>query len=122
MTLTVSKKIGRDLVFLVLTGMFVQLGLMGYVFYSAYEGRVDLVESQREACLTRGTVANEANARFQRAHTRYITKVTGAKSVQEDVKKAAREAVKVFRETSTTLTRVANVDCMKAYPKASFFP
>lgn len=117
-----TRKTGRGLVFLILIGMFVQLGVLGYVFYSSYAGRADLVQANRKACITRGSVANKANARFQRAHTTYITTVTGAKSVKEDVKTAARKAVKTFRKTTKILEQLAAVNCIKAYPKARFFP
>lgn len=112
-----------SLVRLILILFFVQLALVSYVFYQSYAGRQDTVEVQRKACRERGSVANQANADFQNAHTKYITKVIfKSPSVQEDVKDHAREAVKTFRKTSKTLTDLANIDCEEAYPNASFFP
>lgn len=118
-----TKKQGKGLVWLMLIGMFVQCCVIGYVVYSGYEGRQSLVEYSRTACSDRGKVANKANADFQNAHTKYITKVIfESPSVKADVKGHAREAVKTFNRTSAILTKLSKVDCTKAYPHASFLP
>jgi hypothetical protein len=118
-----TKKQGQGLVWLILIGMFVQCCVIGYVMYSSYSGRKDLVSFNRTACENRGRVANQANADFETAHTKYITKVIfDSPSVKADVKGHAREAVKTFNRTSAILTDLAHVNCRKAYPNASFFP
>lgn len=116
-----SHEAATGLAKLVVVGMLVMLGVTAYVFYTDYAGRVNSVTAQRAAC-ERGKLDRNSNAAFQRAHTEYITTVTGAKSVKEDVKKAARKAVKTFRKTSQELSERAKIKCAQAIPKASFFP
>jgi predicted nucleic-acid-binding protein len=45
-----------------------------------------------------------------------------AKSVQKDVKDAAREAIKVYTKTAADLTKRSKIDCSVAYPKARLLP
>lgn len=106
---------------LLICGMLAMLVVVAYVFYTDFEGRKNTVTAQRAGC-ERSKLDRTANAAFQRAHTEYITTVTGAKSVKEDVKKAARKAVKTFQRTSKDLSKRAKIKCRKAFPKASFFP
>lgn len=117
----VTKGMIKGLVWLIVIGMFVQLAVVGFVFEQSYQGRVDLVASQRKGC-ARGKLDRQDNADFQRAQATYITKVTHAKSVQEDVKAAAREAVRTFNRTSKSLAERAQIDCTEAFPKASWHP
>lgn len=117
----ISREAGRSLVRLILIGMAVQLIVIFYVGWESYAGRVNLVKSQRAGC-ERGKLDRTDNADFQRAHTKYITSVTDAASVKEDVKSAAREAVQTFRRTSEELTQRAHIICADVYPKASLLP
>lgn len=112
---------GANVVKLVIIGLSIQLLVILFVLYSSYEGRVRLVESQQRGC-ERGKLDRADNAAFQRAHTIYITKVTGAKSVKQDVKDAAEIAVITFRRTSANLAARSKIDCETAFPKASFLP
>lgn len=116
-----SPETGARVVKLVIGCLIVQLLLLGYVFYQSYEGRVDLVGAQRAAC-ERGKLDRTDNADFQRAHTTYIIHVTDAQSVEEDVKKAARQAVKTFKRTSEDLSKRAKIHCAEVFPKASIAP
>lgn len=106
---------------LIVIGMLVQLLVIGYVFYQGFTGRQDIVHSQRLGC-KRGKLDRQDNADFQNAHAVYITRVTDARSVQQDVKDAANEALMTFERTSASLTRRAKIDCAKVYPKARFIP
>jgi Na+-transporting NADH:ubiquinone oxidoreductase subunit NqrB len=51
------------------------------------------------------------NAAGWTAHREYIKKVTGAASVKEDVKHAARTANQTYTRISTSLTKRADIDC-----------
>ena len=83
--------------------LVIQLFLMAYTFYNGYEGRKNIVTSQRAGC-KRGKLDRIDNAAFQRAHKLYIDKVVLAQSVKEDVKTAARAAVETYNKTAASLT------------------
>jgi len=117
----VSDRTAHNLARLIIIGMLVQLLVIGYVFYSSYQGRVATVKAQRAGC-ERSKKDRLANADFQQAHRRYIDKVVLAKSVEEDVKKAAREAVKTYNRTSAELTGRSLINCAEAFPKARLIP
>lgn len=106
---------------LILIGMVVQLLVISYVFYNTYDGRVNTVKAQRRGC-ERSKKDRLANADFQQAHRRYIDKVVLAKSVEEDVKRAARAAVKTYNRTSAELSERALINCSTAFPKARLIP
>lgn len=115
-----TNKAGKQLVLLVVLLMVLQLGFVSYGFFRFYDSRSDLVDAQRGAC-ERAKKDRKDNAAFQNAHTKYITKVTGAKSVKEDVKSAAREAVKTFRRTSSSLQDRSEIDCIVEFPTPGLF-
>jgi hypothetical protein len=106
---------------LVLIGLVVQLLVIGYVFYSGYQTHANNIRNQRAGC-ERNKQDRADSAAFQTAQTVYINKVTGAASVKEDVKRAAREARKTFDRTSASLTARSKIDCKKAFPDATLFP
>lgn len=56
------------------------------------------------------------NAAGWTAHRTYITKVTGAASVKEDVKSAARMANRTYTRISARLTERADVNCDRLVP------
>lgn len=97
------------------------VGLVLYSMVAAYAGRVALVDEARSACRDAKSDRID-NAAAWTAHTVYITKVTGAASVKEDVKTAAREAVKTYERVSKNLTKRALVDCDAEHPAASLLP
>lgn len=105
-----SKTVG-----LLLIMIFVQFGVLYWVYQENENSRTNLIDSQRRGC-ERSKMDRSDNAKFQRAHTRYINKVTGAQSVKEDVKKAARQARSVFLSTSQKLTLRSRIDCKEAFP------
>lgn len=106
---------------LIVLGMAVQLAVIVFVFYRDYQGRVNLVAAQQRGC-ERYKQDRKDNADFQIAHAKYITRVTSAQSVKEDVKSAAREALNTFDRTSSALLRRSKVLCSDVYPKASLIP
>lgn len=116
-----TRQTASHLVVFIMIGMFILLAVVVYVGYTSYEGRRQLVFTQRLGC-ERSKLDRMSNAAFQRAHTKYINRVTSAKSVKEDVKRAAREAVLTFEQTSYDLSQRAKIDCKQAFPKASLIP
>jgi hypothetical protein len=117
----VTNRIAANVVRIVVIGMVIQLGVISYVFYSAYERRVDMTANTRAGC-ERNKLDRSDVAAFQRAQTTYITSVTGAASVHEDVKRAARKAILTFDRTSKGLTARSKIDCKKAFPDPTLFP
>ena len=116
-----SNQTAYNLAKLALVVLGIQLCVIGYVFYQSYQGRVDIVRTQRLGC-ERGKKDRGDNADFQHAQKQYIEKVVLAASVKEDVKTAAREAVKTFERTSGSLSERALIDCQKAFPDAKWIP
>jgi len=74
-----------------------------------------LVDNNRKSCEL-GKIASQNLADFETAQAEYIRTVTGAASVKEDVKKAARKALRTFKRTSAAAQRRAHRDCIKAFP------
>lgn len=91
------------------------------VLLQGYAGRAALVDSSRQAC-ERGKLDRADNAAGWTAHRVYITHVTSAASVKEDVKSAAREANRTYERISRELTKRARLDCEKAIPAARLLP
>jgi hypothetical protein len=112
---------GKKIVKLVIGGLVMILLLVGYTFYQSYKGRVDLVNAQTQEC-KRAKLDRLDNAEFQRAHATYIRRVVLAQSVEEDVKRAARTALRTFRRTASGLEDRAKIDCSTVIPKASLIP
>lgn len=93
----------------------------GLPLVAAYVQRQSVVVSSRAAC-ERTKLDRADNAAGWTAHRNYITQVTGAASVKEDVKAAARGAVKTYARISVSLTERSLIDCADAYPDASLMP
>jgi hypothetical protein len=89
------------------------------VCLASYQARLEIVKTQRVGC-ERGKKDRAANAAAWTAHSVYITKVTAAKSVQEDVKRAARIASRTYVGVSADLRRRAALSCKTAYPDPPF--
>jgi hypothetical protein len=117
----VTENTAYNLAKLALIVLGIQLFVIGYVFYQSYQGRLNIVTTQRLGC-ERGKKDRGDNADFQQAQKQYIDKVVLAGSVKEDVKDAAREAVKTFERTSNSLSERALIDCHKAFPDAKLIP
>lgn len=106
---------------LIILGMFIQLLVIGYVFFQGYDQRVTLVESQRRGC-ERGKLDRKDNADFQTAQTDYITVLSNTTSVGKDVKEAANTANQTYKRTSASLAERAKTKCEDVYPDASLLP
>lgn len=137
MTTPRARNRDRGIVFLVLIGMFVQLGVIGYVYVHSSDQKDELARSEKTARIQQAVAEKKArialvkatrrgcerskkdrkdSADFQMAQATYIKTVTGAASVKEDVKIAARRARKVFVRTSRSLEERAKINCKKAFP------
>lgn len=97
------------LAIMLLIGMLVQLGVIGYVFYSSYQGRKEVVTSQRAGC-KRGKLDRGANATGWRI-------AQAARAADKQFAVAARYSI-----IAAGLETRSRIDCAKAYPKASIFP
>lgn len=95
--------------------------LIVYVTWVAYDGRREIVNAAREAC-ENSKLDRIDNAASWTAHRDYITSVTAARSVKEDVKRAARKANLTYTLTSAGLRVRANIDCHDTIPDASLRP
>lgn len=100
----------RSLIFklgvLILIGMVVQLVVIGYVFWSQYEGRKDNVANLRAGC-RRGKGDRRDNAAAWRI-------AANARSIEGDFDVAERYSI-----IASNLERRASINCLEAYPKAS---
>lgn len=94
---------------LIVIGMIVQLSVIFYVFYAGYEGRKDLVNSQRAGC-KRGKLDRGANAAGWRI-------AQSARMADNQFAVAAR-----YSQIAGGLEERSRIDCAKAYPKASIIP
>lgn len=94
---------------LVFIGMIVQLFVIGYVFYSGYERRVDTVTAQRGGC-ERAKLDRAANASGWR--------------IAEDARRAAGqiEVADKYGALASDLEARSQVDCSVAFPDATLFP
>lgn len=107
----------RTMAFVVLS----QVMIVIFVVSQSHSDSKALVHSLRDTC-KRENLDRQDNAAFQRAHTTYITKVTKADSVKEDVKRAARTARKVFDKSASDLEERARINCDKSIKDASWLP
>lgn len=97
------------------------LMIFAYTIWQSYEGRVGIRNATVAGC-ERSKLDRAANAAGWTAHATYINHVTSAASVQEDVKSAARVAVRTYIRISRELRERAHIDCSSAFPKTSLFP
>lgn len=104
-----TRRTGAALVKLIITGMVVQLLVVGYVFYQSYQGRRDLVDDQRAAC-DRGKRDRKANAKGWRI-AEAARRVDGESDVADKYKSIAEG-----------LKRRSRIDCHSAFPNASLLP
>lgn len=94
---------------LIILGMAVQLAVIIYMFYQSYQGRADLIRSQRAGC-ERGKLDRQANAAGWR-----IAEAARIASGDHDV--AAK-----YNILATSLERRGRINCSHVYPKASVLP
>lgn len=104
-----TNKTGSSIVRLLIIGMFVQLFVVGYVFYQTYQGRTSLAHSQQRGC-ERGKKDRNANAQGWRI-------AEGARRANGQT-----EIADHYARIAAGLEQRSRIDCAKAYPKASFLP
>lgn len=104
---------------LIVIGMIVQLGVIGYVFITDYHGRRDGILSAREGCerdkLDR-TAASELNDALLDSFD------ASQKRVPKIVSKERLEAVAKIRRGNDGLKKRAAINCNERYPTASLLP
>lgn len=91
------------------------IALIAMTLVSSYQTRFAIIRTQRIGC-ERGKLDRAASAAGWTAHRIYIERVTGAQSVQEDVKRAARVAERTYVRISRDFTARARLDCKDAFP------
>lgn len=114
---------------------FVLLGCaLAYSFVTGYQGRKDLVESQRAGC-ARGKLDRAANARGWRAAE---TARLSSLSRELDITYAAAEAMlvvkphavdhsdlvaaRLYNDIAFGLEKRSRIDCLKEFPEAGLIP
>lgn len=94
---------------LIVLGLVVNCVVLGYVFWTGYEGRKDLVASQRAGC-ERGKLDRGANAAGWR-------NAEEARTADGDFEVAAE-----YKRIADGLEARSRIICSEAFPKASFIP
>lgn len=94
---------------LIIIGMIVQLAVIGYVFYQSYQGRADVVDSQRGGC-ERGKLDRIDNAKAWRiAQRRAFSQSQIIYSIE-------------YSDVAARLEKRSRIDCVTEFPKAGFLP
>jgi hypothetical protein len=129
-----TRRQGGLLVKVILVGMVVQLGVLGYVFYQSYQGRESVVNASRKGC-ERSKLDREDNAKGWR--TAEVARMHGAAralhiplaEVKQRIKKRPKPDDPVDLVAAWKYDRIAKgletrsrVSCPKAFPKAGLFP
>lgn len=104
-----TRRQGGLVVKLVVVGLLVNLGVIGYVFGSSYSARKSIVSGQRIGC-ERNKLDRKANASGWRI-------AQGARIKSGDISIAIK-----YGNLAQGLERRARLDCNKTYPKARLFP
>jgi hypothetical protein len=92
-----------------MTCFVVMLLVLGYVLWQSYEGRVDLVSSQRAGC-ARGKLDRSDNAKGWRT------------SQDLALTNGQPWAASAYALIASNLEARSRIDCAKAFPKASLIP
>lgn len=104
-----TRRQGGLLVKIVVIGLLVNLGVIGYVFGSNYAARKSTVAGQRFSC-ERNKLDRKANA-------------SGWRIAQEARRKSGDISIAIrYGNLARGLERRARLDCKKTYPKARLFP
>lgn len=94
---------------LIVLGLVVNVFLVGYIFWTGYEGRRDLVASQRAGC-NRGKLDRGANAKGWRI-------AEGARRADGEI-----EVANKYNDIASGLEKRSRIVCSEAFPKASLIP
>jgi hypothetical protein len=108
-TTYISAETARSLAKLVMTCFCVMMLVLVYVLWQSYEGRVDLVNSQRAGC-ERGKLDRADSAKGWRA--------------AQDLALSNSQpwAARTYALIASNLETRSRIDCAKAFPKASLIP
>jgi hypothetical protein len=100
---------GSQLVIYLILALCLQLSGIGYVFYTSYAGRVDLVNAQRSGC-ERSKLDRQSNAIGWR--------------IAQDARRASGDiAVSIrYGDIAYDLERRSELDCTTVYPDARWIP
>lgn len=94
---------------LIVLGLVVHLFIIAFVIWSNYEGRKDLVTSQRRGC-ERGKLDRNDNAGGWRS-------AEAARRASGDIQVAIQ-----YQALAERLEARGRIDCERAFPKASLIP
>lgn len=101
--------------------LLVMLGIVVFVYAQSYEGRVQLIDSQRSGC-ERGKLDRAVNAtgwaaaRDARLATAHDLKALAGERV------SASLAAAVYQRIVTSLNARAHINCSSVFPDASLLP
>lgn len=130
----ITNQQASGIVKLMIAGMLMQLVIISYVFFQAYDNRVEVVDNQRAAC-ARGKLDRGANAKGWR--TAQVARMnTLAKEMDisfTEVSQLLRQDPKAGDSPDLTAARKYNaiaedlevrsrIDCTVAFPNARLFP
>lgn len=104
-----TDRVAHILARLLVIGMLINLGVIGYVFYSSYQGRVNVVKAQRAGC-ERSKLDRAANASGWR-HAQ------SARNASGDF-----EVAKFYGRIADGLEQRSRVACDEVFPRATLFP
>lgn len=128
-----SSKQGASVVKLLIAGMVCFLLLVGYVFFQAYQGRTDLVNSQRAGC-ERAKLDRAANAEgWRTAQTARLRTLAETMHISFDaVKQVLKQkpssgdlpdlvAARRYDSIAAGLEDRSRINCTEAFPDAKIF-
>lgn len=125
---------GTKLARLIMIGFGVGILVIAYVVYQSYEGRVDLINSQRIGC-NRGKLDRQANAEGWRAaeEARIASLALSSKITINQARALVKQPRKPddppdltaawrYDRIAAGLEKRSRIVCEEAYPSASFLP
>lgn len=101
--------LGRKVISLLVCSMILQLGVIAYVFYQSYQGRVDLVSGQRAGC--------ERSKKDRRKNSEGWREAQKARVASNDF-----DVAKKYRNIADSLEERSQIDCSTAFPNARLLP
>lgn len=104
-----SDRMAHNLARLVVIGLCVQIAVIGYVFYSSYQGRVRLAQAQQAGC---------SRAKLDRVDNALGWRNAEAARRQSGQINIANE----YGAIASGLEARSRIDCKTAFPDASLFP
>lgn len=105
----VTNKTARYLAQLVIIGLLVQIGVIVYVFYSSYQGRVNLSNAQQAGC---------SRSKLDRVDNALGWRNAEAARRQSGQINIANE----YGAIASSLEARSRIDCKTAFPDATLFP